>query len=759
MRRSLAVLNAIAIAASSAAFAEAQHTGKVCDVTQYGAKGDGKTLDSAAIVAAVGDCGKSGGQVVLPSPGRYLSAPFNLTSNLVFEVEAGATLLAATDTSLWPVVSTLPSYPDGVENDPGMSGRYTAFIGGSHLTNVTISGGGTIDGQGLVWWQRSGRLPGHKKTLLHTRGRLIEPMYSSDIVIRDVTLKDSPFWAVHLYCCDQVTIEGVTIEAPVWSRNTDCVDPDSSSNVLVRNCTLSGGDDQIAIKSGQDAPGREFGRPSVNITIEDVVVPHGDGMSIGSEMSGGVMNVTIRRVKLQDVLHPLRIKTGYGRGGAVSGILFEDIELASLGQLAGTAITVDEFDNNILPNASHAKDGWPSISNVTFRNIHGGALTAGEFDCLPELPCTGIELENITLTHVHGFSCKNAHGEVVGTVKPDATCLSPGTAAALAVDAAFDGAGDDGDDGDDGGDGGAGDDALAAAAPVNSNTTTVQYEARDPARKGRRVRATVVYPATPPPSPSSLGVIAFAHGFGLPADGYDYIASGLADAGFIVAFPQAKGAPKSLDLAEDQSFLLAHIVNESATNPQSPFFNLAMNRTAVMGHSLGGGTSLIAADPTYLRTDYPAPTAIATLSLGTYTVPSAMKSVPLIASTTPMLLLTASEDCIDPPAKNSMPVINASRSQCAVLHSLVGGCHCQYADKSIGCSTTEKVCGAKPNITRQQQFDRTLSVVTPWLESVLLSKEGAWKQYATAVSGLRAAGQLATLSERTTACPAGVLAG
>ena len=110
------------------------------------------------------------------------------------------------------------------------------------------------------------------------------------------------------------------IAAPVYSRNTDCIDPDSSTNVVIRNCTLSGGDDQIAIKSGQDEAGRRFGKPSVNITVENIIVLHGDGISIGSEMSGGVHNVVVKHVKFNDVLHPLRIKTGYGRGGEVSNV-------------------------------------------------------------------------------------------------------------------------------------------------------------------------------------------------------------------------------------------------------------------------------------------------------------------------------------------------------------------------------------------------------------------------------------------------------
>ena len=255
--------------------------GIVCNVRDHGAVGDGKTFDTASVQKCVGLVAGAAGEgrgVVLIPPGKYLLAPFNLTSHAVLRVEAGATLIATDDEEHWPVVEKLPSYPRPVENDDGMHGRYVAFIGCFKCDNVTIDGGGEIDGQGFQWWLRSGRLPGHKKTLKHTRGRLIEPMFSSSVVIRDITLRNSPFWTVHPYACSGVLVENVVIGAPVWSRNTDGIDPDSSTNVIIRNCTLSGGDDNVAIKSGKDEAGRAFGRPSANILVEDCKVLHGDGI-------------------------------------------------------------------------------------------------------------------------------------------------------------------------------------------------------------------------------------------------------------------------------------------------------------------------------------------------------------------------------------------------------------------------------------------------------------------------------------------------
>jgi polygalacturonase len=494
--------------AVAAAFAPGGGASKVCDITDYGAVGDGKTLNTDAIKAAIEACTSSPlshessadlsavlesspaiNTILIPGPSRspsstesasnapaaattqgtmqpahpqrsssngsgssitYLSAPFTLPSYTSLYIGDGTTLAATTDASLWPVIrGVLPSYPRPVENDGNMTGYYAPFIGTApNATHVTLGGPGRIDGQGRRWWFASGRLPGHKKTILHTRPRLFQPTFASNVTVRDLTIVDAPFWVLHFYACDSVLVENTTITAPIWSRNTDCIDPDSSTNVLIRNCSLAGGDDQVAIKSGQDEPGRLFGRPSAGITIEDVKIKWGDGISIGSEMSGGVHDVLVRNVQIYDVLHPLRIKTGYGRGGTVQNITFEDIAIGGVAapplqtgrgrrirahgeeqapsiSIAGTAITVDEFDGNIPANASHARDGWPVVRNVTFRRVTArDVLTAGVFKCIPEMPCTGIVLENITVHALHGFSCSNISGpNSASTVQPP-SCIS-----------------------------------------------------------------------------------------------------------------------------------------------------------------------------------------------------------------------------------------------------------------------------------------------------------------------------------------------
>lgn len=136
-----------------------------------------------------------------------------------------------------------------------------AFIGGLNIENSSIRGEGTIDGQGSAWWDQDG--------LTYGRPRLIEPMYCKNFSMVGVTVLNPPFWAMHPYACDILLFENITFSAPVTSPNTDGIDPDSCSNVVIRNFNvIHCGDDAVAIKSGKDSAGRAFGMPSFNILIE-----------------------------------------------------------------------------------------------------------------------------------------------------------------------------------------------------------------------------------------------------------------------------------------------------------------------------------------------------------------------------------------------------------------------------------------------------------------------------------------------------------
>lgn len=318
-------------------------------------------------------------------------------------LEKGSVLLATTDWSRWPVVPPLPSYPDTSE-------RLAPFIGGSGIENSSIRGEGIIDGQGSGWWHMDG--------LTHGRPRLIEPMYCKNFTMVGVTVQNPPFWAMHPYVCDNVVFENITFSAPPNSPNTDGIDPDSCSNVVIRNFNvIHCGDDAVAIKSGKDAAGRAFGKPSYNILIEGGTIGPSSGIDIGSEMSGDVYNIMVRNLHFKEVMFASRIKSGRGRGGKVYNVTFEDITMDHA--VMGLAISMLYASGG--QRAPPTNETTPHIENISYRRITGTAGNAGAFLCLPESECRGIHLEDVNIdSFLGGFECIRAAGTTAGTVVPSA---------------------------------------------------------------------------------------------------------------------------------------------------------------------------------------------------------------------------------------------------------------------------------------------------------------------------------------------------
>ncbi|KAK7354579.1 hypothetical protein VNO80_20044 [Phaseolus coccineus] len=386
-------------------------------LTEFGGVGDGVTLNTEAFergVSAISKLGnKGGGQLSVP-PGRWLTAPFNLTSHMTLFLASDAVILAIQDEKYWPLMPALPSYGYGREH-PGP--RYTSLIHGQNLRDVVITGhNGTINGQGQTWWTKY-----RQKLLNHTRGPLVQILWSSNIVISNITLRDSPFWTLHPYDCKNVTVKNVTILAPVYhAPNTDGIDPDSCEDMLIEDCYISVGDDAIAIKSGWDQYGITYGRPSRNIVIRNLVVRSNvsAGISIGSEMSGGVSNVLVENILVWESRRAMRIKTAPGRGGYVRQITYRNLVFKNV--RVGIVI---KTDYNEHPGGGYDPKALPILRDISFINIRGqGVRVPVRIQGSEQIPIRNVTFEDmkvgITYKKKHIFQCAFVQGQAIGTISP-----------------------------------------------------------------------------------------------------------------------------------------------------------------------------------------------------------------------------------------------------------------------------------------------------------------------------------------------------
>lgn len=241
--------------------AEGSHSSNhlVLDVTEFGAVGDGITEDTAAIRRAISyafDDDSHSKIVLFPSNKTFISAPLNLTSNMIFQVDG--VLKAITNSTQdfdkkWPQIPPLGNY--AASEDNGRYLQYQAFLYSHSANNITIRGSGVIDAMGPWWWYA---FLHNSHSLPAGRPNLIQFVNCSDVEITGVLLKDSPFWTIHPVLCDNVHIHHMAIRAPMYAPNVDGIDPDSSSNVLIEYNDISCGDDHIAVKAGRCGLGNSW---------------------------------------------------------------------------------------------------------------------------------------------------------------------------------------------------------------------------------------------------------------------------------------------------------------------------------------------------------------------------------------------------------------------------------------------------------------------------------------------------------------------
>jgi polygalacturonase len=378
--RSMAVLAMLALPGCALA-------AKTCDVKHYGAKGDGATKDTVAIQKAIDDCA-GGGTVVLGGAAVFVSGPLALKSHVTLSIAAGTTLAGSEDHDDYPLVEEL--------REPARR----ALLSSDHATDITINGGGTIDGRGQSWWPD--RAPANK------RPRLIVFRHSDHVLMENVIVQNSPSWQIVPYYSHHLTFRDMTIRAPDRvSHNTDGIDPFSSSHVLIERVTIDTGDDNVAIKSGQpNSPGGD--EPSHDITIRDCTFLHGHGLSIGSEVAGGVYNVLAERVHFKGTGTGVRIKSNRDRGNVLKNLVYRDLTMEDV----ATPILISEFYPKIpdVIDTQPAGRLTPRFEDITIENLTAtGAKQAAIIVGLPESPVAGLKLNRVRIDAATGAVVKYAH--------------------------------------------------------------------------------------------------------------------------------------------------------------------------------------------------------------------------------------------------------------------------------------------------------------------------------------------------------------
>jgi len=357
---------------------------KTCDVKAYGAKGDGVTKDTAAIAKAIESC--KGGGVVKLAGGTFVSGPILLTSGITLEIAKDATLLGSPDREDYPHWTF--ARKDTVQ----------PLVGTRNAENVTITGGGTIDGNGHIWWEY---VKGVKDSGVlgtdHPRPMGLVFDHSKHIKVENITVQNAGFWQIVPYYADDLVFRNMRILAP-HSPNTDAIDPFSSGHIIIDHVFSSVGDDNIAIKSGAiNSPGPDD--PSHDITITDCTFENGHGLSIGSELAGGAQHIHASRIHFKGTDQGIRIKANRDRGHDVSDITFDDIDMVDV----KTAILISEYYPKVYPEGDVAAEPvqrlTPHFHDIHITNVKAtGSETAAVIVGLPESPVEDLTLKNVSIS-------------------------------------------------------------------------------------------------------------------------------------------------------------------------------------------------------------------------------------------------------------------------------------------------------------------------------------------------------------------------
>ena len=429
-------------------------------ITNFGAKSGVQFLCTYAFSGAIEALSKKGGGRLIIPRGTWLTGPITMKSNIELHTETGALVVFSTDKNLYPLVST---------NFEGFDTyRCMSPINGRNLENVAITGDGIFDGSGDVWravkkekltesqWKKlvasggivsqNGKtwypsqqfIDGEKVAEMNVPRSLktqaefekikdfLRPVMVSLVSCKKVlldgpTFQNSPAWCIHPLVCEDLTVRNLTVRNPWYSQNGDGIDIESCKNSIVHDSNFDVGDDAICIKSGKDKEGRDRGIPTENLIVKNCIVYHGHGgVTVGSEMSGGVRNMHVSNCTFLGTDVGLRFKSNRGRGGVVENIYISNIEMINIPTQAisfnlyysGKSPGEDsDGAEGQLPKLLPVTEETPQFKNIFIRDVNCKGANQGIFlQGLPEMNLQNIQLSNIQMEADYGLICSDVTG-------------------------------------------------------------------------------------------------------------------------------------------------------------------------------------------------------------------------------------------------------------------------------------------------------------------------------------------------------------
>ena len=411
-------------------------------ILKYGAKAGAEVDCRDAINKAIDACTKAGGGRVVVPAGVFLTGAIRLRSNVNLYLSKGATLKFSTDPKAYlPLVHTRWEGMELMHLSP--------FIYAYGETNVAVTGEGTLDGQGksFFWkWHGNPRYGGNPEVLSqrpararlyemmdknvpvehrvfgeehYLRPQFIQPYKCRNVLIEGVRIVDSPMWEVHPVLCENVTVRNIHVAS--HGPNNDGCNPESCKDVLIDNCFFDTGDDCIAIKSGRNNDGRRINVPTENVIIRNCTMKDGHGgISVGSEISGGVRNIYAHDCRLDspDLWTALRVKNNASRGGKLENFYFRNI---TVGQVSRAVVEID-FNYEEGAKGEHI----PVVRNYVVENLTcATGNRAVDLQGLDNAPIYDVSMRNCTFGKVDKPSIvKNVKGLKLENVKVDGKGVS-----------------------------------------------------------------------------------------------------------------------------------------------------------------------------------------------------------------------------------------------------------------------------------------------------------------------------------------------